>query len=246
MKGRAFHRSVFRSTLDETSRMAHLLLPTHSPLESWGDYRPRKERPGTHCSRSWAPFSTPGISATSSSPPGKKLHGKEKFPWENFYHLLRENMGEAASWVEALKRGGAWESSKTAPAPGLCGSIGLFFSLPPVGPTKSEKNFHLFLTLRCSFSTAGASNRPWMQELPDPITQTTWGSWVEIHPETATQMGIQKGDLVRLRSPHGSLEAPAFPLSRGAPRIPLPFPWDRDTRNSDALPPAAESTPTTS
>jgi molybdopterin-containing oxidoreductase family iron-sulfur binding subunit len=62
------------------------------------------------------------------------------------------------------------------------------------------------------FFDGRGSNRPWLQELPDPITQATWGSWVEIHPETARRMGIKKGDLVLLQSPQGALEAPAFPF----------------------------------
>jgi molybdopterin-containing oxidoreductase family iron-sulfur binding subunit len=197
----------FSHTLDETSRMAHLLLPTHSPLESWGDYRPRKSVRGLMQPVMGPLFNTRHLGDILIAT-GKKLHGKEKFPWDNFYHLLQETWG-SASWVEALKRGGAWEISKTA-APQVSLRIKDFsFSRPP-SADKSEKNFYFISYPTVQFFDGRGSNRPWLQELPDPVTQTTWGSWVEIHPETAAKMGIRKGDLVRLRSSHGSVEAPAF------------------------------------
>ncbi len=56
------------------------------------------------------------------------------------------------------------------------------------------------------------ANRPWIQELPDPMTQITWDGWIEIHPETARALEIQKGDILLIRSPYGSLEGPAYPI----------------------------------
>jgi anaerobic selenocysteine-containing dehydrogenase len=41
------------------------------------------------------------------------------------------------------------------------------------------------------------------------MTAVSWGSWVEINPQTAAKLGIQQGDLVKIESPHGSVEAPA-------------------------------------
>jgi anaerobic selenocysteine-containing dehydrogenase len=51
---------------------------------------------------------------------------------------------------------------------------------------------------------------PWLQELPDTLTTAVWGSWVEINPATGAQLGIAQGDIVRLESPAGSLEAPVL------------------------------------
>ena len=38
------------------------------------------------------------------------------------------------------------------------------------------------------------ANKPWLQELPDSITQAVWDSWLEIHPETAERLGIAEGE----------------------------------------------------
>jgi molybdopterin-containing oxidoreductase family iron-sulfur binding subunit len=53
------------------------------------------------------------------------------------------------------------------------------------------------------------ANLPWMQELPEPMTSIVYGSWVEINPATASRLGISDGDLLRVTSEQGSIEAPA-------------------------------------
>src|SRR2546423_14856839 len=56
----------------------------------------------------------------------------------------------------------------------------------------------------------GAS-RAWLQEAPDPLTSVAWDAWVEIATETARALGIARGDVVRVTSPHGAIELPAYP-----------------------------------
>ena len=54
------------------------------------------------------------------------------------------------------------------------------------------------------------ANRPWLLELSDPVTKITWHSWVEIHPDVAQRLDVQEGEILRLTSPHGTIEAPAY------------------------------------
>ena len=55
------------------------------------------------------------------------------------------------------------------------------------------------------------ANKPWLQELPDPVTKITWSSWVEMHPETAQRLGIDRGDILEVKTANGTVRAPAFP-----------------------------------
>jgi molybdopterin-containing oxidoreductase family iron-sulfur binding subunit len=41
------------------------------------------------------------------------------------------------------------------------------------------------------------------------MTSIVYGSWVEINPATASKLGIKDGDLLRVTSEQGSIEAPA-------------------------------------
>lgn len=54
------------------------------------------------------------------------------------------------------------------------------------------------------------ANLPWLQEAPDPITKIVWNSWVEMHPATALSYGIKEGDIVRVTSEQGSVEAQVY------------------------------------
>jgi anaerobic selenocysteine-containing dehydrogenase len=51
------------------------------------------------------------------------------------------------------------------------------------------------------------ADQPWLQEGPDPVTTASWGTWVEINPETAKELGLKRDDLVEVISPQGRIQA---------------------------------------
>ncbi|MBI3794735.1 MAG: molybdopterin-dependent oxidoreductase [Nitrospinae bacterium] len=53
------------------------------------------------------------------------------------------------------------------------------------------------------------SNISWLLEMPEPMTSIKWGSWVEINPKTAAKLGIKDGDILKVESQWGSIDAPA-------------------------------------
>ncbi|HEY0779775.1 MAG TPA: 4Fe-4S dicluster domain-containing protein, partial [Gemmatirosa sp.] len=54
------------------------------------------------------------------------------------------------------------------------------------------------------------ANKPWLQELPDPVSKICWQSWVEVHPTTARKLGVESGDVLRVETAAGRFEAPAY------------------------------------
>jgi len=209
----------FSSTLDETSSLAHLVLPAPTPLESWGDYTPRAGTTGLMQPVMGSMFKTrhPGDVFIST---GKKLGRPERFPWLDYYHLLRESWqnnklslsGAAPDekfWDESMQKGGAWKAEDFKPAPLPLKFSPFSFPAPHAAPAAKSLQFIAYPTIQ--FFDGRSANRPWLQELPDPLTMITWGSWLEINPETAARLGIAAGDLLQVQSPFGSLEVPAYP-----------------------------------
>ena len=43
------------------------------------------------------------------------------------------------------------------------------------------------------------ANKPWLQEIPDPVTKICWQTVAEMNPATAERMGLANGDLVTVR-----------------------------------------------
>jgi anaerobic selenocysteine-containing dehydrogenase len=70
--------------------------------------------------------------------------------------------------------------------------------------------FVLHLYASPAFADGRTAHLPWLQEMPDPMTTVMWGSWVEINPAVAHQLGIHEGDVLTIASPQGTVELPAF------------------------------------
>ena len=54
------------------------------------------------------------------------------------------------------------------------------------------------------------ANNAWLQEWPDPMTKLTWDNAALVSPTTAEEMGLAKGDLLRLEVGDRQAELPAF------------------------------------
>ena len=63
-----------------------------------------------------------------------------------------------------------------------------------------------------------------MQATPDPITTAAWRTWIEINVRVAELRDIREGDVIRVTSPRGSIEALAFPHPGVPPdTVSIPF-----------------------
>ncbi len=75
---------------------------------------------------------------------------------------------------------------------------------------EDDANFNLVVYPSYRFFDGRTANRPWLLELPDPVTKVSWMSWVEMHPRAAREMGVEQGDILEVASPYGSVRAPAY------------------------------------
>src|SRR5213079_659447 len=85
-------------------------------------------------------------------------------------------------------------------------------SAPAVSPAApaTSGDYHLVVYPSATLGDGRGANKPWLQELPDPVTKVLWSSWVEIHPETAARLGIDRGDILEVKTSTGSVRAPAL------------------------------------
>ena len=83
---------------------------------------------------------------------GKKLGRPERFPWLDYYHLLRESWqnnklslsGAAPDekfWDESMQKGGAWKAEDFKPAP-LPLKFSPFLFLPSCGSCGQKRTVH--------------------------------------------------------------------------------------------------------
>jgi anaerobic selenocysteine-containing dehydrogenase/Fe-S-cluster-containing dehydrogenase component len=74
----------------------------------------------------------------------------------------------------------------------------------------AQDGLHLVVYPSLRFYDGRTANRPWLLELPDPVTKVSWDSFVEIHPATAERLDITQGDELEITSPHGSVRSRAY------------------------------------
>jgi molybdopterin-containing oxidoreductase family iron-sulfur binding subunit len=112
-------------------------------------------------------------------------------------------------WHAAVQRGGVWRQVGSRPVTLNRAVAGVNFEEPTIDGDASTPYTLLVYPSPSLYDGRGA-NRPWLQELPDPVTKVVWNSWVEMHPVVADRLGVRTGDVVAVSSPHGLLEAPAY------------------------------------
>ncbi len=196
---------------DETTEFVNLHLPVSHPLESWGDAKPRK---GVYSLQQPVMSNIPGYQTIQRGDLllklGKLLNLKG-FEYPDFYQYLKQ------SWIDIHHKSGSFlpftEFWKT------CLQQGGYFK--PFSPESVKLNnfwdrFHFkktnsndeqirLLPFNSVFHDVNGYNgdKYWSYEIPDPVSQVVWDSWLEIHPETAKKLGIKNGDLVEISNEKG-------------------------------------------
>jgi anaerobic selenocysteine-containing dehydrogenase len=220
----------FGSFVDETSQLADLILPDHSPLESWLDDVPNSGTNQAVVSLA-APVMLPLHDTRAMSDTllgiGHQLGGEvaKALPWENFQEMLQASMAPLRTaegihptpdpekfWGKVQEQGGWW-SDKTRqsvrpPIPQQ--HVVAEFVSPQFDGEESSFPLHFQPYVSQAFLDGSLAHLPWMQEMPEALSTVMWGTWVEINPKTAQKVGIEQDDLVEVRSQHGKLLAPVL------------------------------------
>jgi anaerobic selenocysteine-containing dehydrogenase/Fe-S-cluster-containing dehydrogenase component len=199
------YKVSFSSVPDETTAMADLVLPDHHSLESWGDAQPLRgtvslQQPAmdpVFDTRSTADvlLSLANAPAASATDPGSAYR-----TW-----LIQRFPGGAAAITPPLAQGIV--SGTVAPG-AIRGPIAA--AAPFVPPRNESGEFFLIVYPHPSLGMGSGANKPWLQELPDPVTKICWQTVVEMHPRTAERLGVENGEHVTVQTSVGSLTAPAL------------------------------------
>ena len=216
------------SALDETAERCDLVLPVSHSLESQGDAQTLR---GVY---SLIQPTMQPLPMFDSRPAGDALIGLAQAAgaagmpasWKDYlvdeWKALHARFGRGRDfdtfWNESLVAGGAWEET---PVPAVRWSGAPVFAAPEL---KGSGDLALLVYPTTALHDGRGANKSWLQELPDGTTKAVWGSWAEIHPETAAKLGVAMGDPLKVETDAGSVEVPAFlyaAMRKDAVAIPL-------------------------
>ena len=121
-------------------------------------------------------------------------------------------------WVKSLTEGGTFTDATPA-------KVALKTDALKSGPNAPEIPKLALYTYPHPFLYDGrGADKPWLQEIPEPVTQIVWDSWAEIHPETAQELGVTSNQVVEVRSSEGAINVPVLVserVARGTIAVPL-------------------------
>jgi molybdopterin-containing oxidoreductase family iron-sulfur binding subunit len=198
----------FSSYLDETAAGADLVLPDRHPLEQWNDSRPRA---GVYALQQ--PAMQPVFEGTMQT--GDVLMraagtaGSFKTYLQGKWAALQQRLARGASfdewWSSALQHGGVYGDAPVRSVRLAATAAGITAAEPALAGDAVAVVFP-----HPALHDGRGANKPWLQELPDPVSKITWHGWVEVHPDTAAQWRVASGDIVIVRSTAGAVRAPVW------------------------------------
>jgi anaerobic selenocysteine-containing dehydrogenase len=214
----------FATFLDETAMAADFIFPDHHGLESWGYQRVATGTGQSTLSGAQpviAPFYNTKSTIDVLLAAAKRLSSNvETLPFNDEVEFIQSKVAGVVEteggfyraadlpsfWALFQQFGGWWKNESGLGAPEKGTQIWDKLNLTQA---KTEGEFHLLVYPSPVMAEAGA-NKPWLQEIPDPMTTVMWNSWVEINPHTAEFLGLQNDDLVRIISPFGAVEVSVY------------------------------------
>ena len=196
--------------LDETSSLARFVCPVPHPLESWGDYEPVA---GTLCLRQ--PVAAPaGETRTLEESLAAWMH-RPADALELVRRRWRDDVFDPVSdgpsfddfWDRSVREG--WIDRAGRPAPGGVFTPAAVDWTPPA-TERATGTLNLVGYPSPPMLDGRQGYNPWLLELPDPVTRTTWDSCASLSPATARALGLGEGDIVRIETDRtgGAIEVP--------------------------------------
>lgn len=194
----------FSAMPDETTQLCDLVLPDNHWLESWGD---AVTTGGTLALQQ--PTLDPVFDTRSTADVLIDLAKKDQAL------AARYNVADYRTWYISKFPGGAsaftaaLAKAQTTASP-LVATSSRTLSTTAQAPAASSGDFFVHVFPSATLGDGAGANKPWLQELPDPVSKIAWQSWVEVHPQTAKKLGIKEGAHLTVETAAGKVTAPAY------------------------------------
>ncbi|PIP35040.1 MAG: hypothetical protein COX20_13645 [Desulfobacterales bacterium CG23_combo_of_CG06-09_8_20_14_all_52_9] len=202
----------FSSFMSETAALSDLIVPIAHPLESWDAYEGK-----TGVWSILQPVMGNLVGTYTLGDLLVRLAFKGETAQQGYRgylanDLIRRGMiKDERDWIKTVQQGGAFDglssegglSSKVQPSWSWAGTLS-----SAIDPGASGTIFAAVPSIRL-FDGRGA-NKPWLNEAPEPMTQVAWQTPVLMDSHTAAKNNIRQGDVLKIASTWGELEAPVY------------------------------------
>nr|WP_293834162.1 TAT-variant-translocated molybdopterin oxidoreductase [uncultured Arsenicibacter sp.] len=192
----------FADRAEETASLCKFITPAPHFLESWGDAEPKAGFYSLMQPTITNIFKTRQFESSLLTWAGKS--GDFAAFLKGFW---RTNMFPKAGggsfesfWVKALNDG-VFEPAKGVAATGASFNAASLASAASAVASRykaANDGIELAIYETVALGTGSSANNPWLQELPDPVSKACWDNYAAISQRTASELGLEQGDLVNV------------------------------------------------
>ncbi len=214
----------FSNFMNETDELADLVIPVQMSLETWDEYGGKQSLVSTLQPAMGKMTKASSLGdimlyiAFEGNPPAKK--------YKDFLisHLAeKRGIANEIQWIETLQHGGKFDLTATATSDKdkknpRTNDLADILSKKPE-PPKSDLAFAAMPSIR--FFDGRGANKPWLCEIPDPLSRIAWQAPVLLNPKTAGANGIKQEDIIELQTEFGKLEAVVYASELVTPGLAL-------------------------
>ncbi|MDG2164728.1 MAG: TAT-variant-translocated molybdopterin oxidoreductase [Flavobacteriales bacterium] len=200
----------FATKKDETAALMNFVCPDNHYMESWGDANPYTGVYALVQPTINTLFNTRQAQASLMSWTGL---GADYYSYVKNY--WNKNVLGSSSWNTALHDGVFTLNVSEKPVSNKASIAKASVALSKL----SSDEIDLVLYSKTGIGSGEFSNNPWLQELPDPISKTTWDNYLTISPRFAKELGLTNeyvsngalnGDVVNIDVNGKSLRVPVL------------------------------------
>ncbi|MCG8416601.1 MAG: TAT-variant-translocated molybdopterin oxidoreductase [Proteobacteria bacterium] len=196
---------------DETSSTCSWHLPRANYLEAWGDVRAFD---GTISIQQplieplWQGKSSIEVLTLFTSGDYGIGRGLVRTTFEAQIARGGDERSRESAWRKALHDGFITGTRYQSVTPSRPGSTPAVAEVPAIGPN----NIEVVLTGSSHTYDGRFANNAWLQETPDFMTKLTWDNAALVNPNTADELGIAHGDMIRIRLGSRQVEVPVYTM----------------------------------
>jgi molybdopterin-containing oxidoreductase family iron-sulfur binding subunit len=201
----------FSNFMDETSALADLIFPVTMPLETWDEYGGWQSANSTLQPAMGRLTRAPHIGDVILNTVFEKEKVAKNYKTYLFARMVAQHkIEDEKGWVQMLQVGGAIDSTAKSGLPERILAPQKITDLLSQSAETSVSGLTFSAIPSIRFFDGRGANKPWLCEIPDPLSRVAWQSPVSMHPDTAKSHNITQEDIIQIESQWGSLEAPVY------------------------------------
>lgn len=191
---------------DETVQKAKFVAAANNYLENWGDAMPAAGKYSISQPTISKLYDTRSLDEVLLALTGNEASAYDAFKetWKGIFSSA--DATDFSSFWRTTLHNGVYETAVIASQPAFNGNVSA-----AAGAIKAEgAEVELVVYEKLGLGNGSLAGNPWLQEMPDPISKTTWDNYLAVSIKYARENGLNDGDIVKVAANGYEVEVPVL------------------------------------